>query len=125
MNTKKDITSPEDIKSLVDTFYENIKKDTTIGYFFTDVVHVDWDKHLPNMYLFWESIVFKNAAYKGNPMLKHIALNKKEALNGAHFNKWITLWETNVNTHFTGKNATEIVVRAKQIAGLMEFKVSQ
>ena len=123
MSDKKDIQTPEDIKFLVDTFYESVQKDRNIGYFFTEIVKVHWEKHLPTMYLFWESIVFKNAAYKGNPILKHISLNKKERLHLEHFKQWLLLWETNVNHHFSGKNATEIIERAKQIAGLMEFKV--
>lgn len=75
------------------------------------------------MYLFWESIVFKNAVYKGNPMLKHIALHQKEKLAPEHFKRWISLWEATVKKYFEGEHATEIVYRAKQIAGLMEFKV--
>ncbi|GEQ85664.1 hypothetical protein ULMS_11720 [Patiriisocius marinistellae] len=124
MTAKRDITTSEDIKLLVDSFYNRVQEDNTIGFFFTDIAKVHWETHLPTMYLFWESIVFKNAAYKGNPMLKHIALNKKEPMEPSHFKTWLSLWETNVHTLFKGKNATEIINRAKQIASLMEFKVT-
>lgn len=31
---KKDISTPEDIKIVVDAFYNDVKSDTVIGYFF-------------------------------------------------------------------------------------------
>ena len=46
---KKDISTPEDIKIVVDAFYNDVKSDTVIGYFFTDVAEVDWEEHLPRM----------------------------------------------------------------------------
>lgn len=54
---KKDILIREDIELLVNTFYDKIKKDDTIGYFFTEIANVDWPTHLPKMYDFWESIL--------------------------------------------------------------------
>lgn len=51
---KKDISTPQDVKTLVDAFYNDVKSDPVIGYIFTDVAKVDWDEHLPRMYKFWE-----------------------------------------------------------------------
>ena len=44
---KKDISTPEDVKTLVDAFYNDVKSDSVIGYIFTDVAKVDWEEHLP------------------------------------------------------------------------------
>lgn len=38
---KKDISTPQDVKTLVDAFYNDIKSDPVIGYIFTDVAKVD------------------------------------------------------------------------------------
>jgi len=38
-----------------------------------------------------ESILLDKKGYKGNPMLKHIELNRKEALTAVHFDRWIEL----------------------------------
>ena len=55
---KKDITSKADIEMLVNRFYDKVKVDDLIGYFFTKVVQVNWDKHLPVMYRFWDNALF-------------------------------------------------------------------
>tara|TARA_Y100000385_G_scaffold275880_1_gene320845 strand:- start:389 stop:748 length:360 start_codon:yes stop_codon:yes gene_type:complete len=67
---KKDISTSEDVKTLVDAFYNDVKSDPIIGYVFTDVAKVDWEEHLPRMYKFWEFALLGNAIYKGNPMMK-------------------------------------------------------
>lgn len=47
-----DIENRQDIAKLVNSFYETVKTDPVIGHFFTEVVHVHWDEHLPKMYDF-------------------------------------------------------------------------
>ncbi|WP_420578120.1 group III truncated hemoglobin [Ekhidna sp.] len=118
-----DITTRKDIELLVDKFYEQVIEDDTIGIFFTEVVKLDWNVHIPIMYDFWETILLDNMVYKGNPMLKHIQLNQKKKLQPQHFERWLELWETTVNNHFEGPKAEEAISRAKQIASLMKYKV--
>lgn len=76
----KNLESREDIELLVNSFYDKVVKDETIGFFFKDVIKVDWDKHLPKMYSFWESILFGQMSYKGNPMAVHFPINQMEAM---------------------------------------------
>jgi hemoglobin len=73
---KKDIESKEDIILLVNSFYERIKADDTIGYIFNDIVKVNWEKHLPVMYSFWENSLFYTGSYEGNPMELHNHLHR-------------------------------------------------
>ena len=77
------------------------------------------------MYDFWESILLGSMTYKGNPMLKHLALNQKAPLENRHFERWLSLWEKTLNTHFKGSKATDALKRATQIAHLMQFKIQQ
>ena len=120
---KKDIESKEDIQLLVDTFYETVKVDATIGYFFSDVTHVNWEKHLPIMYSFWENILFHTGTYAGNPMKTHMQLHEKSAMNTTHFERWLEIFNHTVNSLFEGGNAELIKQRALSIATTMQIKI--
>ncbi len=120
---KKDIENIADIKLLVDSFYKKVIPDKTIGYFFTEVVKFDWEVHLPVMYSFWDSILFGTMNYKGNPMIKHIEMNKKENLHKEHFDQWMKLWGETIDELFVGEKANEAKKRAASIGGLMQYKI--
>jgi len=120
-----DIESRNDIKLLVDTFYKHILKDDLIGHFFTQVVKLDFERHMPVMYDFWETTLLGRMKYKGNPMLKHIALNEKEAILPEHFERWLSTWERIIRENFHGPKADEAIQKAGQIAMLMKYKMEQ
>lgn len=122
---KKDITTREDIETLVNLFYEAAKKDAVIGYFFTDVVALDFDKHLPVMYDFWESALLGTLTYKGNPMTVHINLDKKEPIQHGHFDRWLVLFVKTIELNFEGEKAQEAKAKATNIRHLMQYKVEQ
>lgn len=119
----KDISTRNHILQLVDAFYAKVLKDDLISHFFTTVANLDFGQHLPIMYNFWEAVLLGGTAYKGNPMLKHIALNKKQALEEKHFNRWIKLWEETIDEQFTGQIAQQAKQRARSIKAIMEFKI--
>lgn len=120
----KDIESRKDIEQLVNEFYAKVLKDKKIGFFFNEIAHIDWGKHFPIMYDFWETILFDTMKYKGNPMTKHIVLSKKEPMTSEHFERWLLLWNQTVNENFTGDRASEAIKRAKMIADLMKYKTA-
>ena len=49
----KDILNREDVVKLVDTFYGKVMTNNVIGFIFSDVAGINWSKHLPKMYNFW------------------------------------------------------------------------
>jgi len=120
---KGDISNRADIENLINAFYGKVKTDDQIGHFFMDVVHVNWEKHLPVMYGFWENILFHSGTYEGNPMQKHIALHILSPLKPEHFQRWLLLFFTTVDDLFEGNNAEQIKQRAQSIALVMEMKV--
>lgn len=120
---KRDITNTKDIEHLVDSFYQQVQKDPVIGYIFTDVMEVDWEKHLPRMYQFWETILLGRASFKGNPLLKHIYVNSRERLTEEHFQQWINLWNGTVNKLFEGKRAEQAKKKAKNMKELLIIKI--
>ncbi len=121
---KKDIETTDDIVLLVNCFYEKVKQDRTISFFFSKVVDVDWEKHLPVMYKFWENIIFHSGGYTGNPMQVHAALNSKHTLQASHFEKWIELFNSTVDELFEGDNASLAKQRAYSIATVMQIKIA-
>jgi len=82
---KKDIEKREDIILLVNSFYDKVKANTTIGHIFSEVSNVNWEHHLPVMYDFWGGILLDERSYSGNPMAKHIALSRQYPLTAEHF----------------------------------------
>ena len=110
---------------LVDSFYKKVIVDDVIGFIFTEVVKLDWNIHIPVMYDFWESMLFMEQKYQGNPMLVHLGLNQKEPLLPEHFERWLNLWEETVREHYAGTKAQEAISRSKHIGGVMQFKMAQ
>lgn len=120
---KKDIESREDIIQLVNAFYEKVKQDDTIGYIFNEVVKVNWEKHLPRMYDFWENVLFYTGSYEGNPINTHRQLNGRTPLNKDHFKRWNSLFSTAVDELFEGEKARMAKQRAISISTVMQIKL--
>lgn len=119
---KKDISNRNDIAALVNTFYEKVKL-SSIGHFFDDVVKVDWEKHLPKMYDFWEGIVFGSSDYSGNPINTHKQVHSMHAFSKVDFEMWLRLFHQTVDEMYAGEKAELIKQRATSIATVMQLKV--
>ncbi len=120
---KKDITGRNDIELLVNTFYEKVKADKVIGYIFNDIAKVNWERHLPVMYNFWENTIFYTGSYSGNPLLSHKHLHRVAPLNAEHFNQWLKLFTETVNELFSGDRAELAKQRAYSISTVMQIKI--
>ncbi len=120
---KRDIKDRDDIQLLIDTFYSKVRTDELIGTFFTDVVSINWETHMPKMYDFWEGILFGVGKYRGNPITAHIDLDKKKALNPAHFTRWKKLFFETIDALFKGQRATLIKDRVTTMEQLMLYKI--
>src|SRR5690242_12105094 len=113
---KKDIQNIEDIKLLVNTFYDKVKSDKIIGYIFNDIAKVNWEKHLPVMYNFWENVIFFTGSYNGNPMTAHAKMHNVVHFTTDHFEQWIKLFTSTVDELFEGEKAELAKQRAISIA---------
>lgn len=118
-----DIQAREDIELLVNTFYDRVKQDETIGFIFHQVIGEDWSHHLPIMYAFWETVIFQKAGYTGNPVKKHIDIDQQIPLKEEHYARWVALWTETVDDLFAGANADEIKNRAALMMNLISIKV--
>ena len=119
----KDLATREDIELQVNSFYNKVVKDDVIGFFFKDVVKVDFEQHLPKMYSFWESILFGQMTYKGNPMGAHFPINEIEAMEQKHFDRWLQLWKETLLENFSGENTDMAITKSENIAKFMAFKM--
>jgi len=113
---RKDITTRDDIKVLVDRFYEKVQADEFLSPVFS---HVDWPRHLPIMYDFWSSMLLGDQTYRGNPFQKHVSL----PIRSKHFDQWLKLFTETVNENFTGEKAEEVKSRAQGIAGIFQLRM--
>lgn len=119
----KDIETPGDIELLVNAFYEKVKADDLIGYIFTKAVNVNWQRHLPVMYQFWENVLFFTGGYEGNPINSHKHLHKMVQLKIDHFKRWNELFSQTVDELFVGEKASLAKQRALSISTVMQIKV--
>jgi hemoglobin len=122
---KKDIENIDDITKLVNVFYSKVINDNTIGFIFKNHTHFSFETHIPVMISFWATTLLGISNYKGNPMIKHIELNKITPLNPQHFKQWLTLWEQTILENFEGITANEAIAKAKNIAALMQYKIAK
>jgi len=116
-----DVENKEDIRQFVDAFYASVRKDPLIGPVFNDAIGEDnWDMHLERMYGFWNTILFSEQDYRGNPFSKHVPLPIEEK----HFSRWLELFRITINELFEGPKAEEALVRSKAIAGVFQHKLT-
>lgn len=118
-----DISQRTDIEQVVNTFYEKVRNDEQLGYIFNQIAQVNWEKHLPKMYDFWEHVLWGTGSYYGHPMLPHFQLNDKFPLQNQHFERWKALFFETVDELFEGQQAENMKMRAFSIAGIMESKM--
>ena len=120
---KKDISNKKDVEILVNSFYEKVKVDDQIGHFFTKVVHINWEKHLPVMYRFWENALFFTGVYEGKPLEIHEHLNQLSPMLVEHFKRWNELFTQTVDELFEGEKATLAKDRSISISTVMQMKI--
>ncbi|MNS93348.1 Group 3 truncated hemoglobin ctb [compost metagenome] len=109
---RKLLETRDDIQTLVDGFYDKVRKDPLIGPIFNDVAKVDWHEHLPKLYNFWADLLLGEDTYRGRPFPPHMRLN----LELTHFERWLALFVLTVDEHFHGLKAEEAKARAVRIA---------
>lgn len=120
-----DITTRADVENLVNTFYDKVREDATIGLIFNEIANVNWNTHMPKMYDFWEGILFGSGNYRGRPMPPHFKLNETYPFRPEYFDAWLALFYQTVDELFEGEKAAEAKTRAMNIAAVMEHRIDQ
>lgn len=118
----RDITSFDDTKLFVDTFYDKVREDQLLAPVFKLRIPSDeeWPKHLDVLYKFWNTVLFATRDYQGSPFPKHIGL----PIEKQHFDRWISLFNSTIDELFIGPKAREAKTRASTISFLFQSKLN-
>jgi hemoglobin len=87
---KMDHVSDDGIVRLVDAFYTKVRADSELGPIFDRAIKDNWPHHLEKMYAFWSSVMLTSGRYKGNPVMKHMAL---PGMKPELFTRWLALFD--------------------------------
>jgi len=115
----RDVKDREDLLKVVSSFYSKIKTNKDLGHIFTQAIpENEWEEHMQKITDFWHSALFGSATYSGSPADKHVQLDKTNnySLNHEHFKTWLTYWNSNLDSLFTGETATNMKLRAEKMA---------
>ena len=118
---KTDIETFDDIKILVDTFYDNARKDTFIGPLFEKYLAGHWDAHMEKLYRFWQTILFKEMTYYGKPVPVHF----KMMLDDDHFGIWLEIWNNTVKSLYEGPKAERAKLRGRTMSEAFLKKIKK
>ena len=120
MTTLHDISSIDDIKKMVDSFYGKVRQDDLLAPIFDGVIGDKWPIHLEKMYRFWQTILLSDHTYYGSPFPPHAKL----PINKNHFERWLQLFYATIDTYFEGEKADEAKWRAQKMAEMFSFKIA-
>lgn len=116
---KKDIENLDDIKKLVDVFYDKVREDELLAPIFNGIIQDRWPQHLNIMYTFWQTVLLGEHTYYGSPFVPHANL----PIDHHHFQTWLKLFNATVDDLFAGKIADEAKWRADKMALMFETKI--
>ena len=116
---KNDIQSLEDIKLMVNTFYDRIQKNQVLGPIFEERIGGRWEQHLEKMYCFWQTILFNEHTYNGSPFPPHATM----PIDESHFTIWVQNWTATIDEFFTGPIAEEAKKRGTLMAAIFNSKL--
>ena len=117
---KKDITSLEDIKLMVSTFYGKIRQDDLLKDIFNEKIQDLWPEHLEKMYRFWQTVLLDEHTYNGAPFPPHAQL----IVEKEHFDRWISLFFSTIEENFEGENAEKAKLQGERMALIFHAKIT-
>jgi hemoglobin len=121
MQTKKDIETTEDIKLLVNSFYNKVKKDDLLSPIFFFRIPNEWQPHLDKMYQFWSAALLGLSGYKGTPFVPHATM----PIQREHFDRWLFLFKETLQELFEGPTAEEALLRGKNMAIMFMYRINE
>jgi hemoglobin len=119
MKEKHDIEGMDDIKLLVNTFYDKVRGNNFLAPIFNAQIQDRWPLHLEKMYTFWQTVLLDEHTYFASPFPPHAKL----PVDHAHFEQWIALFTETIDELFCGERANEALWRANKMAQMFEMKI--
>ncbi|HEY1083099.1 MAG TPA: group III truncated hemoglobin [Prosthecobacter sp.] len=120
-----DIESRAEIEMLVNAFYQRVRSDDLLGFIFEEVAHTDWNAHLPRMYAFWETVLFRTGGFSGNPLAVHARLVPLTEMGQSQFERWLEIFCSTVDSLFAGERAEHIKNCARDMANVIHSRINR
>ena len=119
----EDIKNRADLEKLFTNFYELALNDELIGHFFTEVIPLDLEAHLPHIINFWEANLWGKKGYKKNVLKVHTDIHQKSKMKIEHFDRWLKLLNHCVDKNYKGPICEKLKTNALSIATVMKSKI--
>jgi hemoglobin len=110
--------TPALLEAQVRAFYGTAREDPLLGPVFARIE--DWEHHIARISAFWCNVVLGTRDYRGNPMGAHLPLG----LTGAHFTRWLELWEETATRLLPPEGADLLIDRAHRIAASLQHGIA-
>lgn len=110
----------DNIKELVDRFYDKVRKDALLSPIFSARIGDRWPQHLEKMYTFWQTVLLNEHTYYGSPFAAHARL----PVDKEHFEQWLALFYETLDEDFSGLQAEEAKWRAAKMADMFRYKIA-
>lgn len=120
MTQTKDILNLDDVKILVDAFYDKVRQNELLADIFNTIIQDNWDIHLEKMYRFLETVLLQKHTYVGSPFAPHAHM----PIDAKHFDQWKKLFYQTIDENFTGEKANEAKWRADKMAEMFQLKMA-
>lgn len=113
--TRGGLATEDDVRRVVDAFYDVAAGDEILGPIFEQYVH-NWPDHMVRLYDFWSAVVLQTGRYAGRPFEAHAQIGE---LRPEHFERWLVLWEQTVARVVTPSLQGVFTNPAKRMASSM------
>ncbi|MBZ7938289.1 MULTISPECIES: group III truncated hemoglobin [Campylobacter] len=113
---KSNTITQENIKILMEIFYEKIRKDEKLGSIFNNAIGTSdkqWEEHKIKIGNFWSGILLGKGDYNGQPLKKHLEL---PSFPEEFFEIWLKLFEESLDKIYNEEMKNVILQRAQMIA---------
>lgn len=120
MKAVKPIESLDDIKVLVNSFYDKVRQDELLADIFNNVIQDRWPQHLEKMYTFWQTVLLSEYTYEGSPFPPHAQLPVEKA----HFDRWLQLFNATLEEYFEGDRSERARWQANRMAEIFLSKIT-
>lgn len=117
MRSVRDAITEQQIRVMVETFYERVRDDAHLGPVFELRIEGSWPEHMDRMVDFWSSVLLGTGRYQGNPLAKHRAIPE---LRSDHFDRWLDLFAEVLASTLPEHVATDILSRARRMRVVLD-----
>ena len=87
----------------------------------------DWDTHLELITDFWMNSIHLKGNYIGNPVKKHIEVDKfcSHAITQNHFAQWLNIWSETCDENLEKELAFSLKNKARKMSTMLFINIFQ